>query len=239
MPSSKHQFFYIKLSDKKKYEFSRIREFRSPKAAFGLLLTCVVNALQFWLSASVLLSWVMKSKFFFPVPHIPIRPAALIAAASGNNGGAGALGNYGLNVGPMAISWLFRFVNGRLELFMGKALAAAHKAQNKVHRKERKAEKKEQEKKDAAIAKLERKAARKARRAERESRKKTEEASGESGDVSKVEGATGAQVDTDPSSSNTGSNVDATAVDSTKEDVPSITSKPSVSEGIGAMNELD
>jgi flagellar biosynthesis GTPase FlhF len=184
----------------------------------------------------------MKSKFFFPVPHIPIRPAALIATASGNNGGAGALGNYGLNVGPMVISWLFRFVNGRLELFMGKALAAAHKAQNKVNRKQRKAEQKEQEKKDAAIAKEERKAARKARRAERaerESRKKAEEASGTSKDDSGVESATAEQTDTDLPSGSTKFNVNASAVGSEKEDAPSITSKQTVAEDIGAMDELD
>ena len=163
--------FYL---DKKRYEVSRIREFRSIKALFGLFLVFIVDSLQLWLTTTVILSWVMKSKYFFPVPNIPIRPAEMITTASGNKGGAGPLGNYGLNVGPMAISWLFRFVNGRLEQFMGKALSDANKRQ----RKQKKAAKKAQEKEEAAVAKAERKAARKARRAEREALKKAAEEGG-------------------------------------------------------------
>jgi len=164
-------------TDKKRYEFRRIREFRSIKALFGLLLVFIVDSLQLWLSISVLLSWVMKSKYFFPVPRIPIRPAELIASATGNTKGAGPLGNYGINVGPMVISWLFRFLNGRLEQFMGKALSKANKRQKK----QKKAVKKAEEMKEAAVAKAERKAARKARRAEREALKKVaEDAAGQS-----------------------------------------------------------
>lgn len=147
----------------------------------GLLLVFVVDILRFWLSLSVLLSWVMKSKYFFPVPRIPIRPAELIATASGNSGGAGPLGNYGLNVGPMLISWLFRFVNGRLEQFIGKALSDA----NKREKKKKRAEKKANEKREAAIAKEERRAVRKARKKEKEVLKKAADAAAkESGDPS-------------------------------------------------------
>ncbi len=151
-------------------------ELKSGKGAFGLFLILIMDALRFWLSVSVILSWVMKSKYFFPVPHIPIRPAALLATASGNTGGAGALGNYGLNVGPMVISFVFKFVNGKLEYFVGKALSQALKRQKKEQKKEMKAARKEQEKQEAAIAKEERRAARKARRAERERRKAAAEA---------------------------------------------------------------
>lgn len=123
----------------------------------------------------------MKSKYFFPVPRIPIRPAELIATASGNSGGAGPLGNYGLNVGPMLISWLFRFVNGRLEQFIGKALSDA----NKREKKKKRAEKKANEKREAAIAKEERRAVRKARKKEKEVLKKAADAAAkESGDSS-------------------------------------------------------
>jgi len=179
----------------------------------------------------------MRSKYFFPIPHIPIKPAALLAAASGTTGGAGALGNYGLNVGPMVISWLFRFVNGRLELFMGKALAASNKASNKVKRKQKRAAEKEEEKKEAIIAKEERRAARRARRAEKEARQKAEEAAGASGDAG---GTSDEQADTDLSSSAANTN-DTAGLNSTN-DAPSTPSKPIVSEPIlqaGAMDELD
>mmetsp|Transcript_15980 Transcript_15980/g.19510 ORF Transcript_15980/g.19510 Transcript_15980/m.19510 type:complete len:398 (-) Transcript_15980:106-1299(-) len=159
---------FVVYTDKKKYEWTRCRELGSIKALFGLFLTVFVNSLQLWLSVSVLLSWVMKSEYFFPVPHIPIRPAALLASASGAGAsGAGPLGQYGLNVGPMAISWLFRFVNGRIEQFMGKALLDAQKHV----RKQQKAARKEEERKEEEILRKERKAARRARRAERELRK--------------------------------------------------------------------
>ena len=160
-----------------------------------------------------------------------------VTSASGTSGGAGALGNYGLNVGPMVISWLFRFVNGRLELFMGKALAASNKASNKAKRKQNRAAQKEEEKKEAAIAKEERKAARRARRAEKEARTKAEEAAGASGDAG---GSADEQADTELSSSATNA-TDTSGLNSTK-DAPSTPSKPIVSEPIlqaGAMDELD
>lgn len=162
-------------TDKKRYEVKRIREFRSIKALFGLLLVVIVDCLQFWLSSSVLLSWVMKSKYFFPVPYIPVKPAALIATATGNTGGAGPLGSYGLNVGPMVISWLFRFLNGRVEQFMGKALVDAHKKQKKEAKAKRKLAEKLEAAAAKAAAKAERKAARKARREEKEALKKNAE----------------------------------------------------------------
>ncbi len=114
----------------------------------------------------------MKSKYFFPIPHIPIRPAALLTTAAGGTGGAGPLDNYGLNVGPMVVSALFRFVNGRIEMFMGRVLSEAHRRQRKA----RKAARKEEERKEAEILKQERRAARTARRAERERRRKAAEA---------------------------------------------------------------
>ncbi len=162
-------------------------ELKSAKGAFGLFLILIMDGLRFWLSISVILSWVMKSKYFFPVPYIPIRPAALLATASGNTGGAGALGNYGLNVGPMVVSFLFKFVNGKLEYFVGKALSQALKRQKKDLKKEMKAARKEQEKKEAAIAKEERRAARKARRAERERRKAAAEAEAATGQEKSAE----------------------------------------------------
>jgi len=202
------------------------------KAAFGLVLVVVVNSLQFWLSASVLLSWVMKSKYFFPVPNISIRPASLIAAASGNTGGAGPLGNYGINVGPMAISWFFRFVNGRLELFMGRALAESNKRQ----RKQRKAVKKEQEKKEAAIATEERRAARRVRR---EARKKAAEEVAENDDSAPRDEEERTKQQPNPARDSTD---DDAALNNKSENVHSTTAtneKVQVAPECGTMDELD
>ena len=69
----------------------RCRDFNSYKGYFGIFLLFVIDLLSFWLSASVLLSWVMRSKYFFPVPNIPVRPAQLLTPKGGD---AGALGVY-------------------------------------------------------------------------------------------------------------------------------------------------
>ena len=143
---------------------------KSVKAIFGLFLMLTVDLLQLWLTTSVLLSWVMKSKYFFPIPYIPIKPAALLASAAGTNHqniSSTPFANYGVNVGPMVVSAVFRFFNGRIETFMGNALSQAYKRQKK----ERKAVRKEEERKEAERLRQERKAARKARREERELRK--------------------------------------------------------------------
>ncbi len=141
---------------------------KSIKALFGLFLMLLVDILQLWLSTSVLLSWVMRSKYFFPIPYLPIKPASLLASAAGStNVESTPFANYGLNLGPMVISAIFRFANGRIEGFMGKALSNAYKKQKK----EKKAARKEEEKLEAERLRRERKAARKARREERELRK--------------------------------------------------------------------
>jgi hypothetical protein len=162
---------FLKYTDKKKYEFSKIRELRSLKAAFGLFLTFILNLLQLWLSVSVLLSWVMKSEYFFPVPYVPIRPAELLATAAGGSGNAGALGNYGINIGPMIVSWLFRYMNEKLENFMGLALQQRMNEINKEKRKATKAAQKEAKRQQEEMLRQERKEARRARRAEREMKK--------------------------------------------------------------------
>lgn len=158
-------------TDKKKYEYSKIRELRSLKAAFGLFLTCVLNLLQLWLSVSVLLSWVMRSEYFFPVPYIPIRPAELLATAAGASGNTSALGNYGINIGPMIVSWFFRYMNGKFENFMGRALQNRMNEINKEKRKATKAAAKEAKRQQEEILRQERKEARRVRRAEREMKK--------------------------------------------------------------------
>ena len=112
----------------------------------------IIDGLSTWLSVSVLLSWVMRSKYFFPVPHIPIKPAQLLAGGLG--GDAGALGQYGINVGPMIISGLFRFLNNRVEGMIGNAMAKAFQMQRKNARKEERAREKEERRRMKKEAKL-------------------------------------------------------------------------------------
>ena len=69
--------------------------------------------------------------------------------------------------GPMFVSGIFRFLNGQIEGFMGRALAAALKRQKKA----RKAARSVEDKMQAEVLRQERKAARRARRAEKEARK--------------------------------------------------------------------
>lgn len=121
---------FVVYTDKRKHELSRCREYSSTKGYFGMFLLFIIDALSTWLSVSVLLSWVMRSKYFFPIPNIPIRPAQLLAGGVG--GDAGALGQYGINVGPMIISGLFRFLNNRVEGMIGKAMASAFKNNGKM-----------------------------------------------------------------------------------------------------------
>mmetsp|Transcript_3615 Transcript_3615/g.4096 ORF Transcript_3615/g.4096 Transcript_3615/m.4096 type:complete len:424 (+) Transcript_3615:45-1316(+) len=162
---------FVVYTDKKTYEIGRCREMESLKGAFGILLMSLVECLQFWLSISVILSWVMTSKYFFPVPSISISPAAMLASAAGTGGGNNPLARYGVNVGPMVITFCLRFIKGRIEKWMGTVLSEANRRQKR----ERKAARKEREKMEAQDAKQERKDARARRRAERELRRQAGE----------------------------------------------------------------
>lgn len=126
---------FVVYTDRRKYEVKRCREFNSWKGYIGILFLFIIDVLSFWLSTSVLLSWVMRAWWFFPIPNIPIRPAQLLTPTGGD---AGALGQYGINVGPMLISWIFRFLNGQVENFIGRAMAQALKKQKKQEKKEMK-----------------------------------------------------------------------------------------------------
>lgn len=163
---------FVVYTDKKKYELSRCRELRSTMGYFGVFCMFVVDMLSLWLTTSVLLSWVMRSKYFFPIPNIPIRPAALLATTTGGAAGGGALSHYGVNVGPMAVTWVLRFLNGRLEGWTGRALSNAQK----WRKKQAKAEAKKNENPEE---KAERRAARTARKAEKSAKKAAAEAEAE------------------------------------------------------------
>lgn len=119
----------------------------------------MMDCMQLWLSVSVILSWVMRSKYFFPIPSIPISPRLLT-----NN--TNPLARFGFNIGPMIITFFFRLVRGRIEVWVGKVLSGAYQHKKK----ERKAAKKEKEHMEAARAKQQRRAARATRRVEREVR---------------------------------------------------------------------
>ena len=86
--------------------------------------------MQIWLTVSVILSWVMTSKYFFPIPSLSIRPAAFMGGPIAQ----GPLAQYGFNVGPMVITWVLRFVQGLLEGWVGRALRRSHKRQKKQQR---------------------------------------------------------------------------------------------------------
>lgn len=148
-PLLKHAFEvvhvnFIVYTDKRRHELSRCREYKSFKGYFGVFLLLIIDFLSTWLSASVLLSWVMKSKYFFPVPNLPIRPAQLLSGG----GDSGALGLYGINVGPMVISGLFRILNNRVEVMIGNAVSKAFQNQRRREKEEMKRARKEERAKE-------------------------------------------------------------------------------------------
>lgn len=82
---------------------------------------------------------------------------------------SGPLARYGVNVGPMVITWALRFLQGRLETWTGRALSKAHREQTKQAKKQRR-EHETPEEREA------RRAARRARKAAREEQKQQQEA---------------------------------------------------------------
>jgi hypothetical protein len=135
----------VVYSDRRKHEMKRCRDYHTSLGYFGIFLLFIIDILALWLSTSVLLSWVMSSKYFFPVPNLSIRPVQLLTPTGGN---AGALGNFGINVGPMLISWSLRFCSGQVEAEAKEARRiwrAAEKEEAKRARKERRTKEKRRE----------------------------------------------------------------------------------------------
>merc|ERR1712150_387925 len=111
----------VVYTDKKIYEFSRCYEHRSLLASIGLILILFIESLQLWLSLSIILSWILpRNKYLFPTPNIPIRPAAILNSISSasSSGRTSPLEKYGINIGPMIISWFFQFTKGKVELWI-------------------------------------------------------------------------------------------------------------------------
>lgn len=112
-----------------------------------MFLLIIIDMLSFWLSASVLLSWVVssRSKWMFPMPSLSVRPAQLLTPKGGD---AGALGNYGINVGPMVVSFLLRFLAGKVETRIGNAMSEALKRQKRREKDQSKRRRKEERAKE-------------------------------------------------------------------------------------------
>lgn len=121
---------FVVYVDKKEYEAKRCLELRSWEGILGVLLMGLLDGLQVWLSVSVILSWFMSSAYFFPTPNLSIRPSHFM----GESASRGALAKYGLNISPMVFTWSFRFLQGQLEKFTGRALSRAHQKQKKEAR---------------------------------------------------------------------------------------------------------
>lgn len=140
--------------DRKKYEISRCIDLRSKKGCFGMLVAIIIDIIQLWLSISVLLSWLPRAwlskyyKYLFPTPNIPIRPAAMLG--SGANTGGGMM-NFGINVGPMFVTWFLRYLNRKVEMWIGKVLSQAHQHKQKS-RKTKKEKKQKKKKKEVFMA---------------------------------------------------------------------------------------
>ncbi|KAL7516521.1 hypothetical protein ACHAWX_001528 [Stephanocyclus meneghinianus] len=174
---------FVVYTDRRKHELSRCHEFHSLKGYFGIFLLFIIDMLTFWLSASVLLSWVMTSKYFFPTPNIPIRPVELLTPKGHD---AGAFGKYGINIGPMIVSWFFRFLSGRVEGMIGQAMSDAFQNQRRKEKEEMKRRRKEErakEKEERRAAKKEAKEIAKEIARQRDSVDATKEYSEEWSDV--------------------------------------------------------
>jgi hypothetical protein len=118
-------------SDRKKYEICRCRELGSVLGLLGVLLMLIIDLLQVWMTATIALSWIIRrNKYFFPMPSLTVNPGQFM----GQEVARSKMGNYGINVAPMAIGWLMRFVSSKVEAFTGRALAKARKHQRKVAR---------------------------------------------------------------------------------------------------------
>eukprot|EP00934_Nitzschia_sp_Nitz4_P005894 Nitzschia sp. Nitz4//scaffold50_size126154//100551//101489//NITZ4_003699-RA/size126154-processed-gene-0.157-mRNA-1//1//CDS//3329553740//5884//frame0 len=121
---------FVVYYDKKLHEASKCVELRSKQGMLGVFLMGVIDLLQLWLSVSVLASWVTTSRYFFPSPKLAVRPAQFMGEKIAN----GPLSRYGMNVGPMAVTWVLRFLHARFEAFTGRALNQAFQQQKKEAR---------------------------------------------------------------------------------------------------------
>jgi hypothetical protein len=121
---------FVVYSDRKRFEAQRCWDFKSVRGCVLVVLMGVLDLAQLWMTVSILLSWFMTSRYFFPMPNLSIHPAAFMGGPISQ----GPLAGYGINLAPMALSWAFRFAHTRLEGFVGIALKSAQKRQKKEQR---------------------------------------------------------------------------------------------------------
>jgi hypothetical protein len=121
---------FVVYTDRKQHEASTCWELKSIWGMIGILLMFVMDVLQLWLTGSMILSWVMRSKYFFPVPSLSVKPAQFMGGEIANS----SLGGYGINIGPMAVGWVMRFFYAKLEAWTGRALSRAASQQRKAAR---------------------------------------------------------------------------------------------------------
>ena len=126
---------FVVYTDRKKLEARRCWELQTKWGMLGVTLMFVIDLLQAWLTLSILLSWILpRSKYMFPTPNIPIRPAQFLGGPMEK-----AFGGYGINVGAMVVTWALRFTHGQLETWTGRALSAAMRAQKEKRKAKKKA----------------------------------------------------------------------------------------------------
>jgi hypothetical protein len=141
---------FVVYTDRKRHEVRRCFELKSKLGMVGVLLMAIFDVLQVWLSTSVILSWFMSSKYFFPMPNISVKPAQFMGTQVSN----GPMGQYGLNVGPMVLTWGMRFVYGRIEAWAGRQFALAHREQRNEARQYESTEDRASRKAARKVAKL-------------------------------------------------------------------------------------
>lgn len=120
----------VVYTDRKRYEASRCWELHCARGMIGVVLMGILDILQVWLTASILLSWVTTSRYFFPVPQISVRPAQFM----GGEMASSSVANYGINIGSLLVTWGLRFVHRRLQEWTGRALAAANRQTRRKNR---------------------------------------------------------------------------------------------------------
>lgn len=121
---------FVVYTDRKKIEALKCFELKSYWGLLGVVCMGVLDVLQIWLTTSVLLSWVMTSKYFFPFPRLTIRPAQLMGGEMANS----SMANYGINVGSMLVTYGLRFLYGKIEQYTGIALAKKARQQRQEAR---------------------------------------------------------------------------------------------------------
>jgi hypothetical protein len=121
---------FVVYTDRKWYEAQRCWDYKSIQGCLGVLLMGLLDVAQLWMTVSIMLGWFISSKYFFPMPSLSVNPAALMGGPISQ----GPLARYGINIAPMVISWVFRFVHARLEGWVGRSLKQAQKWQKKKQR---------------------------------------------------------------------------------------------------------